>query len=139
MVGVIVAALYLAMFLGPSATPKLGLDLRGGTQVILVATPLHGKKVTQGALDQAVSQVGPLVGAYGIGGVEGVLRAAVDGERAPGALHLEDVLLLDVLDGADLDPAVSAAVPIHPAHASNTALCISGRNGCAAGGNSRRT
>jgi preprotein translocase subunit SecD len=68
LVGVLVAALYLAMFLGPSATPKLGLDLRGGTQVILTATPLHGKSVTQGALDQAVNIIRQRVDAAGVGG-----------------------------------------------------------------------
>jgi len=70
MVGVIVAALYLAMFLGPSATPKLGLDLRGGTQVILAATPLHGKKLTQGALGQAVAIIRQRVDAAGVGGAQ---------------------------------------------------------------------
>src|SRR3954454_18259795 len=70
LVGGIVVALYLAMFLGPSATPKLGLDLRGGTQVILTATPLHGKKVTQGALDQAVSIIRQRVDAAGVGGAQ---------------------------------------------------------------------
>src|SRR4051794_23495295 len=70
LVGAIVVALYLAMFLGPSATPKLGLDLRGGTQVILTATPLHGKKVTQGALNQAVSISRQRVDAAGVGGAQ---------------------------------------------------------------------
>jgi preprotein translocase subunit SecD len=69
-IGVVTAALYLAMFLGPSATPKLGLDLRGGTQVILVATPLHGKHVTQGALDQAVAIIRQRVDAAGVGGAQ---------------------------------------------------------------------
>jgi preprotein translocase subunit SecD len=68
LVGVLVAALYLGMFLGPSATPKLGLDLRGGTQVILTATPLSGKKITQGALDQAVNIIRQRVDAAGVGG-----------------------------------------------------------------------
>jgi preprotein translocase subunit SecD len=67
-VGIILAALYLGMFLGPSATPKLGLDLRGGTQVILTATPLHGKTITHGALDQAVSIIRQRVDAAGVGG-----------------------------------------------------------------------
>jgi preprotein translocase subunit SecD len=67
-VAVVLAGLYLALFLGPSATPKLGLDLRGGTQVILTATPLHGKKVTQGALGQAVNIIRQRVDAAGVGG-----------------------------------------------------------------------
>src|SRR3954468_14782203 len=70
LVGAMVVALYLAMFLGPSATPKLGLDLRGGTQVILTATPLHGKRVTQGALNQAVSIIRQRVDAAGVGGAQ---------------------------------------------------------------------
>jgi preprotein translocase subunit SecD len=68
LVGALLVALYVAMFLGPSATPKLGLDLRGGTQVILTATPLHGKTVTQGALDQAVNIIRQRVDAAGVGG-----------------------------------------------------------------------
>ena len=31
----LLVALYLGVFLGPSSTPALGLDLRGGTQVTL--------------------------------------------------------------------------------------------------------
>ena len=41
-VAVALVGIYLAVFFGPSATPKLGLDLRGGTQVILKATPIKG-------------------------------------------------------------------------------------------------
>src|SRR5689334_12934505 len=68
LVGVLVVALYLAVFLGPSATPKLGLDLRGGTQVILTATPLKGTKVSSSALDQAVNIIRQRVDAAGVGG-----------------------------------------------------------------------
>ncbi len=67
-VGILVVALYLGLFLGPSATPKLGLDLRGGTQVILTATPLNGGQVTKGALDQAVGIIRNRVDAAGVGG-----------------------------------------------------------------------
>jgi preprotein translocase subunit SecD len=67
-VAVILVGLYLAVFLGPSATPKLGLDLRGGTQVILTATPLKGSKVSSGALDQAVNIIRQRVDAAGVGG-----------------------------------------------------------------------
>src|SRR3954451_11298657 len=67
-VGLLVVALYLGLFLGPSATPKLGLDLRGGTQVILTATPLNGGQVTKGALEQAVGIIRNRVDAAGVGG-----------------------------------------------------------------------
>ena len=42
------------MFLGPAQTPALGLDLRGGTEITLTASPVAGGKVTSGALNQAV-------------------------------------------------------------------------------------
>jgi preprotein translocase subunit SecD len=67
-VAVVLAGLYLGVFLGPGSTPKLGLDLRGGTQVILHASPLAGKKITQGALDQAVNIIRQRVDAAGVGG-----------------------------------------------------------------------
>jgi len=69
-VGAILVALYLGLFLGPSATPKLGLDLRGGTQITLKATPIHGSKVTSGALGQAVNIIRQRVDAAGVGGAE---------------------------------------------------------------------
>jgi preprotein translocase subunit SecD len=69
-VAAVLVALYLGLFLGPSATPRLGLDLRGGTQVILTATPLHGSKVTKGALDQAVNIIRQRVDAAGVGGAQ---------------------------------------------------------------------
>ena len=67
-VAIVLVALYLGLFLGPSTTPKLGLDLRGGTQVILTATPLKGNTVTKGALNQAVSIIRQRVDAAGVGG-----------------------------------------------------------------------
>jgi preprotein translocase subunit SecD len=67
-VALVLVGLYLGLFLGPAQTPKLGLDLRGGTQVILTATPLKGTKVTTGALNQAVSIIRQRVDAAGVGG-----------------------------------------------------------------------
>src|SRR3954451_8389020 len=67
-VAIVLVALYLGVFLGPSQSPKLGLDLRGGTQVILTATPLQGSSVTKGALNQAVSIIRQRVDAAGVGG-----------------------------------------------------------------------
>jgi preprotein translocase subunit SecD len=65
----VVIALYLGLFLGPSQTPKLGLDLRGGTQVILVASTLEGgKDVTKDSLQQAVEIIRQRVDAAGVGG-----------------------------------------------------------------------
>ena len=68
LVAVVLVALYLGLFLGPSWTPKLGLDLRGGTQVILNAQPLKGETVSKGALNSAVDIIRQRVDAAGVGG-----------------------------------------------------------------------
>jgi preprotein translocase subunit SecD len=67
---VIIAGLYLGMIPGPSFTPALGLDLRGGTQVTLTAQPLSGKEISSGALKQAVNIIRQRVDAIGVGGAE---------------------------------------------------------------------
>ncbi len=67
-VALILVALYLGVFFGPSPTPALGLDLRGGTQVTLTAQPLHGGKVSKDALNQAVTIIRQRVDALGVGG-----------------------------------------------------------------------
>ncbi len=54
-VALALVALYLGVFLGPADTPALGLDLRGGTEITLTASPILGGKVTKSALNQAVN------------------------------------------------------------------------------------
>ena len=123
LVGVLVVALYLAMFLGPSATPKLGLDLRGGTQVILSATPLHGKSVTQGALDQAVNIIRQRVDAAGVGGASINTQGKSDIiVSAPGASRdqlaaLDQTALLNfrqVLESAPFAPSPAPSATASP-------------------------
>ena len=55
MTGVALVGLYLGVFLGPTQTPHLGLDLRGGTEITLTAHPIGNGKVTKSALNQAVN------------------------------------------------------------------------------------
>jgi preprotein translocase subunit SecD len=69
-VAIVIIGLYLGMIPGPSFTPALGLDLRGGTQVTLTATPLHGKSVSKDALKQAVDIIRQRVNGLGVGGAE---------------------------------------------------------------------
>jgi preprotein translocase subunit SecD len=68
LVAIVLVALYLGLFLGPSSTPKLGLDLRGGTQVILHATDVNGGEVSKSALNSAVDIIRQRVDAAGVGG-----------------------------------------------------------------------
>jgi preprotein translocase subunit SecD len=65
---IVLIGLYLGVFLGPSKTPALGLDLRGGTQVTLTAQPLEGGKITKSALNQAVNIITNRVDALGVAG-----------------------------------------------------------------------
>jgi preprotein translocase subunit SecD len=69
--GVLVVALAAALTSGVifgSATvaPKLGLDLQGGTEVILTPALSHGQKVTSDELNQAVSIIRQRVNASGV-------------------------------------------------------------------------
>jgi preprotein translocase subunit SecD len=69
-VAIVIVGLYLGMIPGPSFKPALGLDLRGGTQVTLTASPLHGKGVSKDALNQAVNIIRDRVNGLGVGGAE---------------------------------------------------------------------
>jgi preprotein translocase subunit SecD len=62
--------LYLGLFLGPAQKPALGLDLRGGTQVTLSATPIGAGKVTKSALNQAKDIIQARANGLGVGGAE---------------------------------------------------------------------
>ncbi len=68
---IVIVAMYLGVFLGPSATPALGLDLRGGTQVTLRAQPLANVgKITKSDLNTAVNIIRDRVNGLGVGGAE---------------------------------------------------------------------
>ncbi|HEX3899976.1 MAG TPA: protein translocase subunit SecD [Mycobacteriales bacterium] len=65
----LLVALYLGVFLGPSATPALGLDLRGGTEITLTAEPLSTSgTITKSELTQAVDIIRNRVNGLGVGG-----------------------------------------------------------------------
>ena len=68
MVALVLVALYLGVFLGPAQTPALGLDLRGGTEITLTASPLAGGKVTKSALKQAVGIIRDRANGLGVTG-----------------------------------------------------------------------
>ena len=144
LVGAVVVVLYLAMFLGPSATPKLGLDLRGGTQVILTATPLHGKKVTQGALDQAVSIIRQRVDAAGVGGAQISTQGNNDIiVSAPGASRdqlaaLDQTALLNFRQVYEAGPFSPAPAPSASASASPSSTAASPSPSASKSGNGDR-
>lgn len=65
-VGILLAGLYLAVGLTGETKPKLGLDLRGGTQAILTAETTGGGKVTSSALSKAVDIIRQRVNGIGV-------------------------------------------------------------------------
>jgi len=58
------------MFWGWTWTPKLGLDLEGGTRVVLAAQTAEGQEVTADQLEQAVSIIRQRVDASGVSEAE---------------------------------------------------------------------
>jgi preprotein translocase subunit SecD len=65
-VAVILAALFGGMFLSGQHSPKLGLDLRGGTSVTLTPVQTEGGKVPASALNQSVNIMRQRVNGLGV-------------------------------------------------------------------------
>ncbi len=65
-VALALVALYAAVFLGKSPTPQLGLDLRGGTSVILTPKAGQNAKVTKDSLAKAVDILRQRVNGQGV-------------------------------------------------------------------------
>jgi preprotein translocase subunit SecD len=59
-------AMYVGLALNGVWTPKLGLDLRGGTRITLTASTETGEDVTQEKLDEAASIIDSRVNATGV-------------------------------------------------------------------------
>jgi len=69
-VALALVALYGAVFFGKSPTPQLGLDLRGGTSVILTPKAGQGQKVTKDSLAKAVDIIRQRVNGQGVAEAE---------------------------------------------------------------------
>jgi preprotein translocase subunit SecD len=71
----IVALLYALVFLtgGGHPTPKLGIDLQGGTRVTLTARTVDGRPPSRESLDQARQIIEQRVNGIGVSGAEVVL------------------------------------------------------------------
>lgn len=91
----IVAGLYALVFFtgGGDPTPKLGIDLQGGTRVTLTARTIDGSEPTREALDQARRIIEERVNGLGVSGAEVVqdgsnLIITVPGEEGEQARSL---------------------------------------------------
>ncbi|MDQ4009528.1 MAG: protein translocase subunit SecD [Actinomycetota bacterium] len=71
----IVAVLYSLVFFtgGGNPTPKLGIDLQGGTRVTLTARTIDGRPPSRESLDQARQIIEQRVNGIGVSGAEVVL------------------------------------------------------------------
>lgn len=74
----IVVVLYALVFLtgDHKPTPKLGIDLSGGTTVTLTARTLNGQAPTQQQLDEAVTDIENRVNGLGVSGAQVVSNGA---------------------------------------------------------------
>jgi len=71
----VVAVLYSLVYFtgGGGATPKLGIDLQGGTRVTLTARTVDGRPPARESLDQARQIIEQRVNGIGVSGAEVVL------------------------------------------------------------------
>jgi preprotein translocase subunit SecD len=113
---------------GGSWTPKLALDLEGGTQIILAPQLEDGQSASQEQLDQAVSIIRQRVDASGVAEAEINTEGSNVVVRIPGELdeqtrnriessaklELRPVLLASAASTAAVDPSASPA-PTDPA------------------------
>ncbi|MBM7504924.1 protein translocase subunit SecD [Agromyces aurantiacus] len=124
--GVIIVALFGinaagVIWGGGSWTPKLALDLEGGTQIILAPQLADNESVSQEQLDQAVSIIRQRVDASGVAEAEINTEGSNVVVRIPGELdeqtrdriessaklELRPVLLADAATNQSIDPSAS--------------------------------
>ncbi|AXB41852.1 protein translocase subunit SecD [Amycolatopsis albispora] len=111
----IVIGLYsLVFFTGDGKpTPKLGIDLQGGTRVTLTARTLDGAEPSKEALNQAKTIIETRVNGIGVSGTEVVLDGnnvviTVPGEQGDQAKNLGQTAKLGFRKVATVQPATPA-------------------------------
>ncbi len=113
--GVVIAAMYAVMFLTGNTTPRLGLDLQGGTSVILQPRLAEGDgDVPQSSLVEAVDIIRQRVN--GLGVTEADVQTQGDNivVSVPGATSREAVELVASTAKLEFRPVlqVAAGAPI---------------------------
>ncbi|MBB1151532.1 protein translocase subunit SecD [Amycolatopsis dendrobii] len=118
----IVVVLYALVFFTGSgkATPKLGIDLQGGTRVTLTARTPDGGQPTRDSLNQARQIIETRVNGIGVGGTEVVLDGnniviTVPGEQGDEAKNLGRTAKLGIREVITSVPNTPAAPPSAPA------------------------
>jgi preprotein translocase subunit SecD len=118
----IVAVLYSLVFFtgGGDPTPKLGIDLQGGTRVTLTARTVDGRPPSRESLDQARQIIEQRVNGIGVSGAEVVLDGVnliitVPGENGDQARTLGQTAKLYFRTVLSEEPA-GAAAPVPGGH-----------------------
>jgi preprotein translocase subunit SecD len=124
----VVAVLYSLVFFtgGGSPTPKLGIDLQGGTRVTLTARTVDGGPAPKESLDQARQIIEQRVNDIGVSGAEVILDGnnlivtvpGEDGEQARTLGQTAKLYFRPVLGETPAGPAASPAET--PAPGSNS-------------------
>ncbi|WP_020660180.1 protein translocase subunit SecD [Amycolatopsis benzoatilytica] len=114
----IVVVLYALVFFtgGGKATPKLGIDLQGGTRVTLTARTPDGGQPTRESLNQARQIIETRVNGIGVGGAEVLLDGnniviTVPGEQGDEAKNLGRTAKLGIREVITSVPNTPAAPP----------------------------
>jgi preprotein translocase subunit SecD len=94
--GLIIAVFGIWAFAGDPRTPKLGLDLRGGTQVILTPTSTDGAQVNDDQLKQAVEIIRQRVDGFGV--AESEVTTQGNGQNASIIVSIPGVTNKAILD-----------------------------------------
>ena len=134
LLGLFVVLYGVAFWPGQRHTPKLGLDLEGGAQVILKAETLDGKNPTKSSLDQARQIITNRVNGLGVSSAEVVTQGGdriVVSVPGAGANDIKDVgstaqlafrpLLVAATDATDTTTAAPTASTTGSATGSATA------------------
>lgn len=92
---VVIAALYGIMAATHSWSPRLGLDLRGGTTITLTATTTDGKAPAKTSLEQARNIIQQRVNSLGVG--ESSVKTAGDRNIVVSAPNVDSEKLLNMV------------------------------------------
>ena len=117
----IVVVLYALVFFtgGGKPTPKLGIDLQGGTRVTLTARTPDGGQPTRESLNQARQIIETRVNGIGVGGAEVLLDGnniviTVPGEQGDEAKNLGRTAKLSIREVLNSAPAAAVPNPAAP-------------------------
>ncbi|MDT0353688.1 protein translocase subunit SecD, partial [Pseudonocardia sp. DSM 45834] len=118
--GIIVALYALVFFTGDKPTPKLGIDLQGGTRVTLTARTESGGEPPREQLLQAQTIIEQRVNGLGVSGAEVLLDGTnititVPGEEGDQARSLGQTAQLRFREVVGGPVAADPAAPVDPA------------------------